>query len=63
MEKIQFLGTNTEEVQAFCGGDCMVSSYFGMGFSMLSIISPDGIITVNEGDFLVKDSDGSLSVE
>lgn len=63
MEKIQFLGNNADEVKEFCGEGCMVSPYFGMGFSMLSIISPDGIITVNEGDYLVKDADGSLRVE
>lgn len=63
MEKIQFLGTNADEVKAFCGDECMVSPYFGMGFSMLSIITPDGIVTVNEGDYLVKEDDGSFRTE
>jgi len=63
MEKIQFLGNNVDEVKSFCGEGCMVSPYFGMGFQMLSIITPDGIITVNEGDYLVRDEDGSLRVE
>ena len=62
MEKIQFTGDNVDDVKAFCGEGCMVSTYFGMGFTMLSIFTSEGILTVNEGDFLSKDENGNLSI-
>ena len=60
MERIQYTGTNYDEVKRFCGGKVM-APYFCMGFSMLSLETPDGWITVNEGDTIVRDGQGRYS--
>ena len=62
MERLQYTGTNYEEVRRFCG-DKVLAPYFCMGFSMLSLETPQGYITVNEGDYIVRDADGRYSVE
>lgn len=62
MEKIQYTGLNYTEVQTFTDNR-VLAPYEGIGFSMLTILSDDGMLTVNEGDWICKDADGSLSVE
>lgn len=62
MEKLQYTGTNYQEVKQLCG-DKVLAPYFCMGFSMLSLQTEDGYVTVNEGDTIVKDSRGVFSVE
>ena len=62
MERLQYTGTNYEEVRRFCG-DKVLAPYFCMGFSMLSLETEDGYVTVNEGDYIVRDADGRFSVE
>jgi len=61
MNKIQYTGTNFEDVQAFTEGR-VLAPYEGMGFSMLSILSDDGLLTVNEGDWVCRDAEGRLFV-
>ena len=61
MQRIQYTGTNYDEVKRLCG-DKVLAPYFCMGFSMLSLETPHGWVTVNEGDFIVMDDSGSLSV-
>lgn len=59
--KIQYTGLNYEQVKEFAG-DKILAPYFCMGFSMLSLYTPDGFVTVNEGDYIVKDNNGNFSV-
>ena len=62
MEKILYTGLNYPQVKEFCG-DMVMAPYFCMGFSMLSLITEEGCITVNEGDTIVKDEQGRFFVE
>jgi hypothetical protein len=34
-----------------------------MGFSMLSLYTDSGFVTVDEGDVIVRDAEGNFSVE
>ena len=62
MLRILYTGTNYDEVKRLCG-DRVLAPYFWMGFSMLSVDTGDGFVTVNEGDTIVREDDGSLRVE
>ena len=62
MEKILYTGLNYQQVKEFCG-DMVMAPYFCMGFSMLSLITEEGCITVNEGDTILKDEQGRFFVE
>ena len=62
MEKILYTGLNYPQVKEFCG-DMIMAPYFCMGFSMLSLITEEGCITVNEGDTIVKDEKGRFYIE
>lgn len=62
MKRIQYTGTNYEEIKALCG-DRLLAPYFCMGFSMLSVDTGAGFESVNEGDTVVLDDDGSLRIE
>ena len=62
MQKIFYTGTNYDEVKRMCG-DRVLAPYFCMGFSMLSVDTGDGFESVNEGDVIVQEDDGSLRVE
>ena len=62
MQRIQYTGTNYEEVKRLCG-DKVLAPYFCMGFSMLSLETEEGWVTVNEGDFILQDDNGRFSVE
>lgn len=58
MEQIVYTGTNFDEVKHFCG-DKVLAPYFCMGFSMLSLDTPDGLITIHEGDTILRDPAGN----
>ncbi|MBR4586363.1 MAG: hypothetical protein IKO29_06470 [Bacteroidales bacterium] len=62
MDKIQYTGTNFPEVKRFCG-DKILAPYDCMGFSMLSLLTDDGLETVHEGDFVVEEAPGRFRVE
>lgn len=62
MESLVYTGTNFDDVKRFCG-DKVLAPYFCMGFSMLSLETPDGLVTVNEGDTILRSPDGTFSVE
>lgn len=62
MQKLLYTGTNYDEVKRLCG-DRVLAPYFCMGFSMLSLMTEDGFVSVNEGDYIVQDENGRLSVE
>jgi hypothetical protein len=53
MEKVFYTGTNYGEVKRFCG-DKVLTPYFCMGFSMLSVDTGEGFVSVNEGDTIVR---------
>lgn len=59
--KVKYTGTNYEEVKELCG-DKVLAPYFCMGFSMLSLLTEDGFVTVNEGDTIILEDDGSFRV-
>lgn len=52
MASIRYTGTNYSQVKEFAG-DKVLAPYFCMGFSMLSLLTKEGFITVNEGDWIV----------
>ncbi len=62
MKRIQYTGTNYDEIKRLCG-DRVLAPYFCMGFSMLSLQTEEGLVTVNEGDYVVMDENGRLHVE
>ena len=62
MQSILFTGTNYDEVKRLCG-DKVLAPYFCMGFTMLSLDTGDGFETVNEGDTIILDDDGSIQIE
>ena len=62
MPSLLFTGTNYDEVKRLCG-DKVLAPYFCMGFSMLSLDIGDGFETVNEGDTIILDDDGSIRIE
>ena len=62
MTRLTYTGTNFDEVKALCG-DKVLSPYFCMGITMLSLMTDEGFITVNEGDIIVLDDDGKFHVE
>ena len=61
-DRVKYTGFNFDEVKEFCG-DKILAPYFCMGFSMLSLYTDDGFITVNEGDVIVKDNKGTFYLE
>ena len=61
MKSIQYTGLNYKEVKYFAG-DKILAPYFCMGFSMLSLYTKEGFMTVNEGDYIIQDDDGEFSV-
>ena len=62
MKRIQYTGHNYQEIKDFCG-DKILAPYFCMGFSMLSLMTDDGFVSVQEGDTIVQAPDGTFSVE
>lgn len=62
MKSIQYTGTNYQEVKEFAQ-DKILAPYFCMGFNMLSLITKDGFMTVNEGDYIIKGDDGEFYVK
>ena len=62
MTRIQYTGGNYDELKAIFG-DRLLAPYFCMGFSMLSLLTDSGPVTINEGDSLVIGDDGQVTVE
>jgi hypothetical protein len=62
MQKVIYTGTNYDEIKDLCG-DRVLAPYFCMGFSMLSVDTGEGFVSVNEGDAVIRGDDGTLSVE
>lgn len=62
MTCIQYTGSNYHELKAILG-DRLLAPYFCMGITMLSILTDDGPITVNEADYIVIGDDGQITIE
>ena len=62
MTKIPYTGTNQSEIKDLLG-DKVLEPYFCMGLTILSILTEDGFVNVQEGDIIVVDDDGSIRVE
>ena len=62
LKTLTYTGTNYDEVKRICG-DRVLTPYFCMGFSMLSVDTGEGFVTVNEGDTIVMEDDGTLRIE
>ena len=62
MTRIQYTGSNYQEIKEILG-DRLLAPYFCMGFTMLSVMTKDGPITVNEADYIIIDDNGNLSIE
>lgn len=62
MKEILYTGLNYPQVKELAG-DRVMAPYFCMGFSMLSLITDEGCININEGDTLVFEDDGSITVK
>ena len=62
MTRIQYTGSNYDELKAILG-DRLLAPYFCMGITMLSILTDEGPITVNEADYVVIGNAGQISIE
>ena len=62
MTCIQYTGSNYDELKAILG-DRLLAPHFCMGLTMLSILTEDGPITVNEADYVIIGDDGQISSE
>ena len=62
MTKIQYNGDNFDELKALFG-EKLLAPYFCMGITMLSLLSDDGFVTVQEGDYVILDDDGKIRIE
>ena len=59
MTRIQYTGSNYDELKSILG-DKLLAPYFCMGFTMLSVLTDDGFISVQEGDFIEVDDNGNV---
>jgi hypothetical protein len=59
MTRIQYTGSNYDELKSLLG-DKLLAPYFCMGFTMLSVLTDDGFISVQEGDFIEVDDNGKV---
>ena len=62
MTKLIYTGSNFDEVKQLCGNK-VLAPYFCMGFSMLSVDTGYGFVSVNEGDAIIREDDDSLWIE
>lgn len=62
MKRIPYTGTNQAEFKKVLG-DRVLDPYFCMGLTILSILTDDGFVNVQEGDIVVIDDDGSIRIE
>ena len=59
MTRIQYTGSNYDELKSILG-DKLLAPYFCMGFTMLSVLTDDGFISVQEGDYVEVDDNGNV---
>ena len=59
MTRIQYTGSNYDELKSLLG-DKLLAPYFCMGFTMLSVMTDEGFISVQEGEFIEVDDNGKV---
>ena len=62
MTRIQYTGTNYVELKQLFG-DRLLAPYDCIGFSMLSLMTGDGPVTIHEGDYVTLHPDGSVTID
>ena len=62
MTKLPYTGSNQAEFKEILG-DKVLEPYFCMGLTILSILTDDGFVNVQEGDIVVIGDDGSIRTE
>ena len=62
MTKLPYTGTNQAKFKEILG-DKVLEPYFCMGLTILSILTDDGFVNVQEGDIVVIGDDGSIRIE
>ena len=62
MTRIQYTGTNYGELKQLLG-DRLLAPFDCMGFSMLSLMTEDGPVTIHEGNFVTLRPDGSVTID
>ena len=62
MKRIQYTGNNYAELKQLFG-DRLLAPYDCMGFSMLSLMTEEGPVTIYEGNFVTLRSDGSVIID
>lgn len=62
MIRIQYTGNNYDELKRLLG-DRLLAPYDCMGFSMLSLMTDDGPVTIHEGGFVTLHPDGSVTID
>ena len=62
MTKLPYTGTNQAEFKEILG-DKVLEPYFCMGLTILSILTDDGFVNVQEGDIVIIGDDGSIRIE
>ena len=62
MTRLTYTGTNQAEFKEILG-DKVLDPYFCMGLTILSILTDEGFVNVQEGDIVVIDDDGSIRIE
>lgn len=61
IRKILYTGGNMQEIKELCG-EKLMAPYFCMGFSILTIMTESGTVTIDEGDTVVLEDDGTFHV-
>ena len=59
MTRIQYTGSNYDELKSLLG-DKLLAPYFCMGFTMLSVMTDEGFVSVQEGDYVEIDDSGKV---
>ena len=62
MTRIQYTGNNYDELKDLLG-ERLLAPYDCMGFSMLSLMTGDGPVTIHEGSYVTLYPDGSVTID
>lgn len=62
MTRIQYTGNNYAELKQLLG-DRLLAPYDCMGFSMLSLITDEGPVSIHEGNYVTLHPDGSVVID
>ena len=61
-KSILYTGGNLQEIKQLCG-DKLMAPYYCMGFSILTLLTESGTLTIDEGDTVVLEENGCIHVE